>query len=332
MRSNSGPLYSAFSNYAGASTVAYVVNLNLNSSISDAEPNPAWNNLNTLPTPAFTMSNLTNTLVQPTGLNFNIVKNFDGFNGAVGITTGNNSGIVPDTVMSTLYYVEFGDSSLFSISGLSQTNIYNFQIFAGTTYNVSTTSVYISQNQSASLVALKNTSNVASLYNLRPDSSGTITVKIKSLNSYGFINSLSIQGMPLPANVAQDSILTSGGGGQLNAKNVNNISRAPASSMLAAPSETLNTLTPDVRIAPNPFVDNITVKFDFKENVSNFTVQVVDINGRVVHRQEFSNVQKGTWQQSIQLDRSLAPGTYFIQLLGVPGLKTNSYKLLKSRF
>jgi len=332
--------YSDYSNVAGGSTVAYVVNLNFNSDPSTAAPAPAWNNLNTLLYEGYEQGNLYNTTGQNTGIGLTVLDNLSGYHGGVGVTTGNNSGVVPDIVMQTLYYTDFGDSSSFTITGLNQTQIYNLEFFGGTIYNVATNTVYTANGQMAALNALNNTTNIARLTNLKADAAGTITVKMYSTTGYGFINSFTVQGMPSPENAAIDSASNSGQqtGRAMYVSNTledETIAVAPPVPAIVESRQVVAEIQPemigDIAAYPNPFTDRITLKFDFRQDVPKFTVVITDMTGKQILRNEYRNAAKGIWQQTLQLNNRLSAGMYIVHVIGVPGEKPRTIKLLKTK-
>ncbi|HYK56338.1 MAG TPA: carbohydrate-binding protein, partial [Flavisolibacter sp.] len=84
LNSNTSP----YSNYAGASTVAYHLNINMNDGTVNAPAQPGnWNNTNALIADGFILPNMVNDLGQSTGINFTVLKSFSGFN-YYGATTG----------------------------------------------------------------------------------------------------------------------------------------------------------------------------------------------------------------------------------------------------
>jgi hypothetical protein len=144
-------------------------------------------------------------------------------------------------------------------------------------------------------------------------------------------SSLTIQGMPSPDVIAADSAGTAG----VIASSVRNSGTvtATAENQLDASTVTPNaatnlSLNTGLVAYPNPFVDNVTVKVTFKQNVGKFTVAITDDAGRIVQKQEFNNVLAGAWQQTLNLD-NLTRGVYFIQLVGLSGDKAQPIKLVK---
>jgi len=324
----SGGQFSAFSNIAGGSTVQYTVNISFNSQTAGAQPTP-WNDLNVLSSQGFTLSNLMDMNGQRTGLNFTQTREFTSFNDALGVTTGNNSGVVPDAVMKTFYYNSQDDTAVVTISGLSKTGIYNFGFYAGTIYNNSpTVGVYQIGNQFVTLNAYQNTTNMVFINGVKPDSTGSVNITFYAdiTTPYAMWTSLTIQGMPSPDVVAADSAGTAG----TIATRVSN----PNGVVGTANSLLSNGLTSNlnqreaVLAYPNPFVDYVTVRLDIPQNVGRFTLAIVDAAGRIVQKQEFKDVPAGTWQKDLRLG-ALNKGIYFIRVYGLPGSQVKTFRLVK---
>ena len=75
------------------------------------------------------------------------------------------------------------------------------------------------------------------------------------------------------------------------------------------------------RIFPNPFEDAVNINFSSPIKAS-MSVLVFDINGKIIHNQEFSATQR------IQLHMSsISSGTYFLK--AISGEKTLKSKLIK---
>jgi hypothetical protein len=327
----SGPQFSGFSNIAGGSTVQYTVNLSLNSQAVNNQPAP-WNDVNFLMTAGTGLTNMMDMNGQATGIGFNMVTEFTSFNDQLGLTTGNNSGVVPDDVMKTFYYNSQGDTARMSITGLPRTGIFNFGFYAGTNFsNAPTVGVYQIGNQAVSLNAFNNTSNMVFINGVKPDSTGTVNIAFYTdvTTPYAMWTSLTIQGMPSPDVIAADSAGTAGViAASIKTPGVLTGTAAALAVSPAASSASSLQLNGAFRAYPNPFVDNVTVNFDFQQNVGKFTLVVVDVAGRILQKQEFNNIPAGTWYHELNLS-NLNKGVYFIQAYGLPGDKPESFRVVK---
>ncbi|TDX01906.1 fibronectin type III domain-containing protein [Dinghuibacter silviterrae] len=118
---------------------------------------------------------------------------------ALGPNTGNNSGVYPDAVLHDFWFFgDYGapDTVYPTLSGLDTTKLYNITLYAGSVFNYvpdNGTTVYQSEGQTVQLYVQNNTQNTVSLTNLKPDSTGTITIKMSKLNAstpIGYVNAL----------------------------------------------------------------------------------------------------------------------------------------------
>jgi len=272
----------------------------------------------------------------PTGINFNVINTFTSFNDQLGLSTGNNSGVVPDAVMKTFYYNSQGDTATVSVSGLPKNGIFNFGFYAGTDYpNSPTVSIFQIGSQAVSLNAFNNTSNMIFINGVKPDSTGTVVITFYTDAStpYGMWNSLTIQGMPSPDVVAADSAGTSG---TIAAAIHSNAVAGTATAMdaigatAAADSSDNRPQPAAMNVYPNPFTDNVTVQFELAQPAGKFTLVVVDVSGRIAEKLEFSNAPAGVWQQVLNLGR-LPKGMYFVHVFGLATEEKQSFRIVKVR-
>ncbi len=318
--------FSNFSNIAGGSTIQYTVNLSLNSQTTGAQAAP-WNDVNFLLSNGSTVPNLIDMNSNQTGINFNVKTTFTSFNDQLGLTTGNNSGVVPDNVMKVFYYNSQGDTARVSVSGLPRNQVFNFGFYAGTNFsNTNTVGIYQIGSQAVQLNALNNTTNMVFINGVKPDSTGTVNITFYASGNSAYVmwNSLTIQGMPSPDVIAADSAGTSGtiATGQKNSE----VGSATAATFNASSLSSQFGTGP--RAFPNPFSDIVTVQFDLPQNTGKFSLVVVDITGRILRKEDFSNQPAGTFIHQMNLG-SLNKGVYFIQAYGLPGDKPASFRLIK---
>jgi len=307
-----GDEFTEFSNIASASTVSYIVNVNLNDAAANAQSG-GWNNTNTLLYEGFVLPNLINSQNQNTGIDFDVVQNFGGFNNALGLSTGNNSGAVPDKVMSNFYYLDFADTARFKFSGLNHATAYNVIFYAGSSYSPTNNTVYKIGNQTVSLSSTNNYYNTVKINNVTPDDNGEILVTVYSSVGYAFLNSVSLEAIP---NVTppEEPLITGRSG------------VAAQTGTLAATTEAARNSAQTIEVEdatlikafPNPFVNDLTLQLSLKEDVAKFTVVLYDFSGKTVYRREFNNAAKGVWRQQLDLGGKVASrGTYVLQVIGV---------------
>lgn len=187
-------------NYADAQTnqKVYLLDFNLNSSNYLSTGN--WNNLNSYSNGS--ASNLVDDLGNSSTINANVTDPFLQSN-ELGITTPTGSNPFPSSATRDAFY---GDNSnpigSVTLSGLNAAKVYDFNIFSSVkdqTDNQETKFTAIGLNTvTASVNSASNTSQLALLENVSPDSSGNIEIRVtkgsnnNNVNGYYYINSLKI--------------------------------------------------------------------------------------------------------------------------------------------
>lgn len=306
--------YSAYTTPAGAATLTYNLNLNFNdgSSVTPSEKG-AWNNTNALISDGFILSNLISDEYVNTGIKMKVVNNFSGYN-TLGAVTGNNSGLYSDNVIKGFYYVNYLDTARLQFLGLNHGMIYTFSFFGSTTYQSGTTTVYRIGNKTATLDSWQNISRTTSITNVVPDENGSVLITIYSSLGYGYMNELSIQGAPSPY-----------------PSTLRRIRNNTLPGVLTGNNRTVNDANGNIKIAayPNPFIEDIILKMDLKNDVDNLTVQLTGVDGAAIQTFKFKGIKKGKWQQRIGLHgKSLSSGIYLLNV-NVPGEKPHIIKLKK---
>ena len=182
----SGGSHSGYSVVAAASPVNATVSINFNVTDPAAAP---WNNTNAVPDPGVVFDNLKNERGNGTGMAFEIVASnpaFDpslyGFSGdnPFGVITGDNSGVVPDNVMRSTYWMDPGKTAELRFFGLDLSQRYNFRFFASRDGGGNRTTVYRINGESVKLNASGNTDQTVQIDNVVPDSNGELIVSITS--------------------------------------------------------------------------------------------------------------------------------------------------------
>jgi chitodextrinase len=326
-------LQSSYSNISGASTYSWAVYVNFNRDFPAAAP---WNNTNTVPQEGDMYTNLKNDQGNVSGLGVGIVDNFSGENPS-GMNTGNNSGIYPDNVIRSSYWVDRGDRAEIKVTGLNQSMVYSFVFFGSRDGGGDRTSVYTINGQSVSLNASFNISQTAQIDQVRPDENGEIYISITlgAGSQFAYLGSLVIQAadapdeeMPAttstvhnkpPTTVQQPLIFTEVG---------HKDEVAVVRPTITEPALLNGKLT----AYPNPFTDRVSMIADFSKDVNKLTIRVMDLNGRLLHLQVLSDVKKGRWTYNLSLGQKVVqPGMYILQITADDSKKSESFKLLRSK-
>lgn len=319
VRAVSGALFSAFSDRISAATILYSVNINFNdgSTVGPSQPAP-WNNTNQLVYEGFTLPNLLNENNENTGINMTVVGSLNAYSGTNRIdnslTTGDNSGAVPDIVMSTFYFLEYTQVGKLRIDGLNQAMRYNFVFFGGCKDRGNgQTTTYSIGDESVQLNAKNNTMNTIQINNVQPDADGSVLISLTPsiIGGFGYINSLTIQATP-SAPDGGISGRTTAGGKNANASVVvnSNIDLAEQSGKAI------------VGAYPNPFVNDIILKLSLNKKTEKLVILLRDVSGKTLFSTTLTNLPKGISERKLGLDGSKLPrGVYGIQVLGLPDSK-----------
>jgi flagellar hook assembly protein FlgD len=80
---------------------------------------------------------------------------------------------------------------------------------------------------------------------------------------------------------------------------------------------------------PNPFVDEVTLRFEIPQMKERIVLTLIDQNGRIVFSRELRNVPQGVSQFPLGIKgNTLAPGMYFLRAEGID-MNKQILKLMK---
>ena len=291
---------SDYSNTAQASTFQYTVSLNFNWVNPQTAP---WNNTNVNPQQGDQFLNLKDDSGTNRGVDVTIIEPFDGENPS-GMNTGNNSGVVPDNVMRSSYWLDFGNSAQLKVSDLDQNKGYNFVFFASRNGGGNRTTEYTVNGQTVSLNASYNTSQTVQINNIVADNNGEVIIDVALAEnaSYGYLGALVIQTYDLPDNARTASNFVKSGIEQL----------------------------PDVQSSeivayPNPFSNQLFIEgLHSNEHVS---INIYEVTGALVYSASSQQVESG----AITLDltsESLRPGMYLVTVKSA--IESKTMRLIKN--
>ncbi|MBO9571886.1 MAG: fibronectin type III domain-containing protein, partial [Chitinophagaceae bacterium] len=269
VRANNAGNFSGYSNRAVAITPASIVYVNFNVTVPNAAA--PWNNLANSPLTPYTTGNLKNYASVTTNYKLSLTLPFNGENTA-GMNTGNNSGIVPDLVLQSSYWLDQSQVSQFKLIGLNSGLKYRIGFvgsmgpngwFAGNytaKYTVGGRSVYLNSWQ--------NTSKIVYIGNISPDASGAITMDFSttSIAAWGFNGGIIVQ-----------EYNDANGGTMMN-------------SVL---QDTLISGIDKVFIYPNPFNDQFSIDFENNTAGGKVTAEIYDLSGRMVSRTNYNQLPAG---------------------------------------
>lgn len=290
---------SAFTNEVSFTGYNYALPINFNASSSTQVP--GWNNLTTTMLDLSVAGRVTTGLKDESGVNtgisLRVIEQFDAprTNGA---TTGNNSGIVPDAVMLTTFYLEAASTAVIKFEGLSLLNKYNLSFFGSRAVdnNIDRITNYTVNGVTVSLNALGNTSNMVQIRDVEPDDFGSITITISTLvgtGRYGYLNAMFLQAVNNPNGSARVAAL------------------AQQNATLGAEEE--------VKAYPNPFASTLNLELVNKMS-DDFSLSISNAAGVEVLYKEYNKKPDGT----LELDLADLPsGVYILRIKDSNGYAVN---------
>ena len=89
-----------------------------------------------------------------------------------------------------------------------------------------------------------------------------------------------------------------------------------------------NVAVNNLNVYPNPMQTNGTVSFTLNENTDNIAIEVYDINGKLMLKENLGRLVKGTYNENIDVS-TLANGTYFVRLVAGAQSKLSKIVVLK---
>ena len=202
--------------------VLYRVMLNFNSGGGAGIASSPWNNTgDSTPATNDTFSNLQTTGGTNSGLSLKFLSNFGGVYNET-VTTGNNSGVVPDAVLNEFYWFGmFGSPQEvnMTVSGLSSANRYRFKFVASSNFSNggqiadNGNTVFKIGTTTASVHVQSNTSELAVIDGVVANSAGVVTINVSkgAGASAGYINGIIIEAFPVDPADTNPTNLTAAG-------------------------------------------------------------------------------------------------------------------------
>jgi pimeloyl-ACP methyl ester carboxylesterase len=291
VRAKNGAQVSKYSNVEATITPSQIVYVNFNTTV--ANQGAPWNNTAASALQTFTKSNLKNQSNTSTTIDLVLTKFFNGeFN--AGRRTGNNSGIVPDNVLQSDYWLDNTQLSQFRLEGLSTSRRYRIGFFGSSSamgwFKGNYTATYTVKGRTVYLNSWENTTKIVYIGDIAPESNGTLLLDFSTTANalYGFNGGIVImEYSDASGGTVQNSTLDEQAG------------------------TTVTPVTPDynVKVYPNPFNDLVNLEFNNDAAGNRVSADVYDLTGRLVYRRDFNG---------------LAPGRNILVLNGIEQTKNTS--------
>jgi len=259
---------SQFTNVVNATTVDFSVLVNFNNGHNVGLP---WNSFNRVPGTGENMQNLQDVNSQSTGMHITLESDWTGdFDD--GPVTGDDSGIYPDDVLQTFYYVFPGELGLIKISGLKLNYVYDFKFLGN--WRAEAVSEFTIGTQSVTQSVLNNTSSTVSIKNQRVNDFGEIEIVVSAPEGSGaaVLNALEIVGR-------QDYINNPSARVKEDIKVIKSTLNEQVENDLVAQGGSVHS------VYPIPFTNSINIQLE--QAVDDiFDISLVDLSGRVVYSEK----------------------------------------------
>jgi len=344
VRAKSGSQTSGFSNQARVITPEALAYVNFNSTVANA-PFP-WNNIASPVLVEFTTPPLFNQSGAITAMTMALVKTFNG-EFTSGATTGNNSGVVPDLVLKSNFWLDRGQIASFKVNGLNHSRKYRIG-FIGSSgpaqwYKSNYTASYTVNEKTVYLNSWMNSTKVVYVEDLKPEEDGTLMLNFSTTpaGGYGFNSGVIIEQYTDTLKAIADSIpkyipppvdpndpdTTDPG----NPGNPNN----PDTTIYPPP--TVDTLPPDssrfdkVTVYPNPFYNQLNLRFYNSVPNARINLEIYDELGQLKFRRDFGNLPEGNVILPVtSISVNMRVGVY-IMVLKLDGKIAKSQKIVRLR-
>lgn len=300
------------------------VNFNFQTAYNEASP---WYNIQALPNQNFSFSNLPNQSNQPTGVTLSIEKVMNGDNN-FGVITGNNSGIAPDKVLQSNFWIDNTQQSQIKLAGLNQAKRYRIGFLGSMSTNGwfagNYTSTYTINGRTVYLNSWMNSTKIVYIGNVKADSNGELLIDFSTTAAanYGFNAGMIIE--------AYDDVAE--GGSVLNRTVTNATNSTSSTTETARVAQTTTTVAQELsqgRMYPNPFIDQVNLDFNNTAADNNVSVDVYDLSGKLMFRRSFGKLAAGYNTLRVNTGTNLNTGIYMITL-NVNGKPVQVSKMVKT--
>jgi dienelactone hydrolase len=312
VRAKLGSSYSDFSNFARTITPANIVAVNFNVAVPDA-PAP-WNNTASSPNAFTTFSGLINQSGLISGISLRIEQQFNG-EFTAGMSTGNNSGIVPDNALLGNYWIDKTQLAQIRVSGLNQTRRYRFGFFGSSSpngwYKGDYTATYSINGRTVYLNSWSNNSKIVYIGDVVPDDGGEVLLNFSTTQAalYAFNGGVLIE-----------DYTDMQGGNALNSVLEEEIPVTPAGPELRKG-----------RAYPNPFLEGFSVDIYNNSAANKVSAEIYDMTGRRIYYRNFNNTSEGNNTLRIEPEQvSIKPGVYIV-MVKINGRIVQTNKMIRAK-
>lgn len=318
---------SEFSNVTSITTPAYSIYMNFNNTEGPV-PSP-WNSTGRQPANGDTYVNLLDENGFATGINLTFINNFEGANSG-GVVTGNNSGVFPDIVMKSEYYLTDGlDTVVLKVSGLDITKEYDFTFLsnAGANWGYNNYTVFLINNKIEALNWVNNTKETAKINGISPDASGEIIIRIidiRGSSAFAVLNAMIIQSHNTYDEQGNQTYNEQLMNNETIGRNWQNGNKNEYSKNSI---DEKNTLLESA--FPNPFHNIIQVRLNSIPEDGETWFELFDLNGRKVYQENVGKLMPGMNNISLDVSGSrLVDQVYILKVITSGNQRTSTTKLI----
>ncbi|WP_315815200.1 T9SS type A sorting domain-containing protein [Paraflavitalea speifideaquila] len=242
-----------------------------------------------------------------------------------GVITGSNSGIAPDVVLQSNYWIDNTQLAQMKLTGLNQAKRYRIGFLGSMSTNGwsagNYTCTYTINGRTVYLNSWMNSTKIVYIGDVQADANGELLLDFSTTKeaAYGFSAGLVI--------ASYDDAPE--GGTVLNRSNKQPITRT---SSVAGETARANT-SPITggRVYPNPFIDQINLDFNNTAADNHVSVDVYDLSGKLVFRKGFGKLAAGYRTLRVATGHANLPTGIYLVTLNVNGKPVQVNKMIKTK-
>jgi hypothetical protein len=275
-----------------------------------------WNNLDVNPLTEFVVENLINQAGANSGIKVSCTRVFNG-EFTAGVNTGSQSGVVPDQVLQSNFWLDNSQVSQLKLSGLNHTRKYRIG-FVGSSSTAgwvkgNYTATYTANGKTVYLNSWMNSTKVVYISDIVPDANGEVLVNFSTtaIAQWGFNAGMIIQ----------------------DYADVNGSTTLYMSNSSLDSSTTVSATLMDeykVKVYPNPFTNHLNIDFYNPGEGSKVTTEMYDLNGRLIYKQNYSSMPTGYNTIRVNNFRISGNGLYIVTLR-VNGIVVKTVKMIRNQ-
>jgi hypothetical protein len=315
VRTKAGSDFSEYSNKFTTVTPASIISVNFNTTIANA-PTP-WNNTETSPMGEFVINDLKDQSGNSSNIDLRLTKVFNG-EFTAGVNTGANSGVVPDNVLASNYWLDNSQVSQFKLTGLNQSRRYRIGFIGSSSstgwFKGNYTATYTINGKTVYLNSWMNSTKIVYISDIVPGTGGEILIDFSTTAAaqWAFNAGMIIQEYTDPQ-----------GGSVLY---MSNSTLEDEEDLTSLETSTLKAVA-----YPNPFSDNINIQFNNNSGLNKISADVYDINGRLLQRNNYSNIPAGRNLLKLTAPSYVPNSGVYIITIRVNGKIEQSIRMLRNK-